>query len=63
MKYGNIISYDELDNQVGSFIHNNKEIAREEIIGKSDEGRDIKAVHVTNKDIKTEEKEIVLVKV
>jgi hypothetical protein len=61
MEHGNIISYDELDNQVGSFIHNNNEIAREEIIGKSDEGRDIKAVHVTNKDIKTEEKEIVLI--
>jgi len=61
MEYGKIISYDEIDNRVGQFINKNKDIAYEEIIGKSDEGRDIKAIHITNKTIKIMEKEIVLI--
>jgi len=61
MEYSKIISYDEIFNWVGRFINNNKEIAYEEIIGKSDEGRDIKAIHITNKTKNILEKQIALI--
>jgi hypothetical protein len=61
MGFSSFLSYDEIENWIGNYIHCHREIAYIESIGQSDEGRAIKAVHVTNNSLPMDEKEIALI--
>jgi hypothetical protein len=61
MQFSSFISYEELTDWVEQFVTNNEEISQLEIIGQSNEGRDIRIVHVTNKALPINDKEIALI--
>jgi hypothetical protein len=54
------IPYEEIDHWVEEYV-NHHEIARAETIGQSNEGRDIKAIHVTDNGLPVDDKEVVLI--
>ena len=61
MKIESYFSYEEIDNWIEQYENKNRTIASVERIGYSDEGRAIKAVHVTNNSVPIYDKEIVLI--
>ena len=61
MGFSSFISYEEISNWVEQYVNSNKKIAYVEIIGQSNEGRDIKAIHVTNNALPIDDKEVALI--
>jgi hypothetical protein len=61
MVYHSFLSYSEIVEWLFQFAEQNKAIVKLEVIGLSDEGREIHAVHVTNKANSIENKEVVLI--
>lgn len=61
MEFSSFISYEEIEKWIEQYVDNNKEIAYIEIIGQSNEGKDIKAVHVTDSTLPINEKEVALI--
>ena len=61
MKIESYFAYEEIDNWIEQYENNNRTIASVERIGYSDEGRDIKAVHVTNNSVPLSKKKIALI--
>jgi uncharacterized protein YneR len=61
MKIESYFAYEEIDNWIEQYENDNGEIASVERIGHSNEGRAIKAVHVTNNSLPIYDKEIVLI--
>lgn len=61
MRFDSFLSYEEIDTWIEQYAEKNKEIAYVEIIGQSNEGRDIKAIHVTNNALPGDDKEVALI--
>ena len=61
MKIESYFTYEEIEKWIEQYENKNREIASVESIGYSDEGRAIKAVHVTNNAVPISDKEIVLI--
>jgi hypothetical protein len=61
MKIESYFTYEEIDNWIEQYENKNRKIASVERIGYSDEGRAIKAVHVTNNSVPISDKEIALI--
>jgi zinc carboxypeptidase len=61
MHFNDYPSYTELREQLESMVRQNDSVAWAETIGRSTEGREIRAIHVTNREVPIEEKEISLV--
>ena len=61
MKIESYFAYEKINNWIEKYENNYRTIASVERIGYSDEGRDIKAVHVTNNSVPISDKEIALI--
>ena len=61
MHFNDYPSYTELHELLESMVLQNDNVAWAETIGNSPEGREIRAIHVTNREIPIEKKEIALV--
>jgi hypothetical protein len=61
MKFSSLLSWKEIENWIEKYLHAHREIAWVETIGRSEEDRAIKAVHVTNNSVPMEQKEIALI--
>jgi len=61
MKFRSYLSYEEVEDWIENYINTHKEISYAEIIGHSDEGRAIRAIHVTARDLPLDEKEVALI--
>lgn len=61
MQFDSFINYDTLEDEVERFVNDHRKIARTEIIAKSAEGREIRAVHLTNPALPDNDKEVALI--
>jgi hypothetical protein len=60
VEFRTFVPYEEIGHWIEEYV-NHHEIARAETIGQSNEGRDIKAIHVTNNGLPIDDKEVVLI--
>lgn len=61
MQFSSFMSYEEVSDWVEQFVGNNEGVAQVEVIGQSTEGREIRAVHVTNRVLPDNDKEVALI--
>lgn len=61
MNFHHFLSLEEINDLIDHFISEYHEISKCEVMCLSEDGQEIKAVHVTDKDVPLEEKEIIMI--